>query len=324
MTLHTFINKVFFITIVIFLSFYSGKCSAQQNERRVFLWDVSGSLCPPKGGKTLGGNHLPAVPGGNGLFVDLQESLISAIDWIEEDPRNTIVLVPFQEYSLAVKEVKANKEGKEFLKQYIRNFKYHPHTYTSIVNAMNEFKKLCRPNNINYMFLYTDGKDDYPATKNTFPRPITEWNPANYGFYVIVHKDADIRPIKTPVNFWFVNDAKVKINVCSLPKIISYNFKEDKSRTITLSGHWSNVSSDCRIGLKIEPNPYYKIQVIEDKICNGRISFSLIKKRNPPVKYSLKVELIKCGGDAYTFIAPQEMIINCINKPERSLKISIK
>jgi hypothetical protein len=317
------ISNISFIIYVILFCLIPINNFAQQNERRIFLWDVSGSLCPPKGGKTLGGFALPPIKGGNGLFVDLQKALIGAIDWIEEDPRNTIVLVPFQEYPLAVKEVKANKAGKEFLKRYITNFKYHNHRYTSIVNAMNKFKNLCRSNCINYMFLYTDGKDDNPPTKQIFPRPISEWNSANYGFYVIVHKDADIRPIKTPANFWFVNDAKVNINVCSLPRVISYNIKDDRKRTVSLSGHTSKVSSDCRIKFDVK-DPYYKIKVIDDKVCDGRISFSLIKKGNPPVKHLLKIHLSKVGGDPYTFIAPEVVTVNCINKRERSLKISIE
>lgn len=329
-TSHSFFSLLFFL--IAFLM--PAVAFAQLNERRIFLWDVSGSLLPSvKGEKDLDKSPLPSIASGNGLWKSLKYKLKESIGNIEDDAMNEIVLIPFYTRTLEPVCVKATPEGKQQLKDYITNLHYQSvgNNKTNLVDAIRKYHDMCRDGYVNYLFLFTDGANevgDLQTELNEWNRKSQNPGQYSYGFYILVHPAADVPYIRQAIdkqtNFWVVSDADVSIQICSLPAQVAYNLRDDKNLAVPLSG--SHQKTKGKIGLSLEENPYCTLQTDPTDIEQGEIRFSLGLKdvQDVPERFDLHLKVSYQGESPYTFITPEQLTVHCINKKERTLKISIE
>ena len=322
------------LSTVLLIASLSLNAAAQNGERIVILWDVTGSLLPQKEGmKDLDGSKIPVYSQGNGMWRDLKESIIECIQYAEEDPGNEIIIVTFNDSIRDVYTEKASADGKKSLVDYVRNYKYKGHKYTNIVDPVKKFYSLLGKDKINYMFLFTDGDNDHPATKAQLIPTLDSWTTKTfgqnaYGFYVLVHPDADKSDIRNSVesqdNFWIVKDAKVKIKICSFPSSLKYNVRDEKGpKTISIRGKYAN--ADGRVQL-VANDEYYDIVCSDVAIGNGKLDIEVKPKEGvtPPANHTLSLTPQLSDADPYTFVGPKEISLTVSNLPERNLALTFE
>lgn len=325
-------NNSRFIMLVVGL-LICGQGFAQSGEHIVILWDVTGSLLPQKEGtKDLDGSVIPTYSQGNGMWRPLKEAIIDCIEYAEEDPGNIITIVTFNDGIRDIQSKMASSVGKEELVNYVKNYKYKGHKYTNIVAPVKEFFSLVKKDRINYMFLFTDGDNDDPRTKELFIPTLDSWrnntNDQNaFGFYVLVHPDANKPEIRQSVesqdNFWIVDDAKVRIKICSLPSSLKYNIRDEKGpKTIGIRGKYANAKGEVQL---VSDDTYYDVFCSNSAINNGRIDVEVKPKAgiNPPQSHIVKLTPKLSDADPYTFVGPQKINLEVSNLPERSLNLTI-
>lgn len=305
---------------------------AQNSENIVILWDVTGSLLPDKSGVIDPYNKqtLRTLPGGNGLWVDLKKAVIDCIDYAEENPNNEITVITFNDNIRDIFSMPATEDGKNALIKTVKAYKYKGHSHTNIVDPVRKFYSLLDESKINYMFLFTDGKNDQPATAAQFLPTINSWAEKTkgqnaYGFYVLVHPDADNEGIKNDPehNFWKVPDAKVRIKICSFPSSIKYNIRDEEgAKMVGIRGKYAGAKG--RVTL-IADDPYYDIISSGADISSGEIAIDVKQKAgtNPPAKHSVTLTPQLSGADPYTFVGPKDIILEVSNFPERSLLLTV-
>ena len=319
------------VSVVLLLVSFPLSTLAQNEERIVILWDVTGSLLPSKSGeKDLNGKLIPSFPKGNGMWKPLKRAVIDCIEYTEEDPCNEIIIVTFNDAIRDVFSQRASAVGKQVLVNFVKNYTYKGHKYTNIVDPMNKFYCLLGKDKINYMFLFTDGNDNYPG--NQLIPTLDSWtkktNGMNaYGFYVLVHPDADKPSIRNSVNsqsnFWIVQNPQVRINICSLPSSIKYNVRDEKGpKTINIRGKYASACGGIRLVAK---DKYYDIISTNQAICNGKLSFEIKPKNNVtiPVSHTLTLKPQLLGANQFTFVGPPEIVLSVSNLPEKSLNLTI-
>lgn len=322
------------LSTVLLIASLSLNAAAQNGERIVILWDVTGSLLPQKEGmKDLDGSKIPVYAQGNGMWRDLKEAIIECIQYAEEDPGNEIIIVTFNDSIRDVYTEKASADGKKSLVDYVRNYKYKGHKYTNIVDPVKKFYSLLGNDKINYMFLFTDGDNDHPATKAQLIPTLDSWTAKTfgqnaYGFYVLVHPDADKSEIRNSVesqdNFWIVKDAKVKIKICSFPSSVKYNVRDEKGpKTISIRGKYAN--ADGRVQL-VANDEYYDIVCSDVAIGNGKLDIEVKPKEGvtPPANHTLSLTPQLSDADPYTFVGPKEISLTVSNLPERNLALTFE
>lgn len=322
------------LVMAVLLAMVAAQAGAQNSERIVILWDVTGSLLPQQSGtKDLDGSSIPTWGHGNGMWRPLKEAIIDCIEYAEEDPDNEIVIVTFHDVIRDEFSRRTTAEGKRELVDYVRNYKYQGHTYTNISNPIRKFCALLDANKVNYMFLFTDGAHDVPGTWNQFLQTLGAWSGcargySAYGFYVLVHPDADKPEIRQLVeaqeNFWIVPDAKVRVKICSLPATLKYNVREEKgSKTVAFKGKYAGAMGKVRL---TATDDYYDVVCQETSLSKGRLTIEVKPKSgvNPPPKHTIVLTPHLAGADDYTFIGPQQIELEVSNLPERSLNLAVE
>lgn len=309
--------------------------NAQGNEHVVILWDVTGSLLPQEEGqKDYDGSKLPTCHHGNGLFMDLKRAVIDCIEYAEEDPANKITVIPFNERILDVFTRNLSASGKRDLVKFVKDKKYVSHKYTNLVEPIQKFyNDYLSGNGVKYMFLFTDGDNNKPSTIREFIPTLESWTRRTkgreaYGFYVLVHPDADKphirRAVEAQSNFWIVPDAKVRIKTCTLPSAIKYNVRDEKGpKTINLKGKYSSAKGGVQLEAR---DPYYEVLCSDSSICNGKVGIEVKPKKGValPENHTITLRPEIVGADSYTFVGPEEVKLNVCNLPERSLNLSVQ
>lgn len=307
---------------------------AQSGEHIVILWDVTGSLLPQKSGqKDLDGSPIPTYSLGNAMWKPLKTAVIDCIEYAEEDPGNEITIVTFNDNIRDVFSQKASAEGKQLLVDFVRNYKYQGHKYTNIVEPITKFYNLLGRDRINYMFLFTDGDNDHPSTKELLIPTLNSWKDKTlgrnaFGFYVLVHPDADKPAIRQSVesqdNFWIVNDAKVRIKICSFPSSIKYNVRDEKGpKTIGIKGKYAGANGNVHL---VTNDEYYSVICSDIEIKDGKLNIEVTPKNGvtPPSNHTVVLRPQLSGADPYTFVGPQEISLVVTNLPERNLNVTIE
>ncbi len=320
------------LAIVLLLSICNG-LSAQNNEHIFILWDVTGSLLPSKSGeKDLDGKAIPAYASGNGMWKDLKKAVIDCIEYAEEDPGNEITIVTFHDKIRDIFTRNASDEGKEELVDFVKNYQYQAHKFTNIVAPIKKFYSLIGANKINYMFLFTDGDNDDVGTKDSFIPTLDDWTGKThgnnaFGFYVLVHPDADKPEIRHSVdkqdNFWIVPDAKVRIKICSFPSSLKYNLRDSKGPLdIGLKGKYAGAAGNVRLEADDE---YYDVVCSNTAIKDGRLAVEVKPKNgiNPPANHTITLTPSISGVDNYTFVGPKDIALDVTNLPERNLNLTV-
>lgn len=321
------------LLLIWLLGLVSFSALAQSNEQIVILWDVSGSLLPAKPENDLDGSKTSVWSNGNGLWVDLKKSVIDCIDYAESDPGNEITIVTFNEKIRDIFTRKATDSGKADLKRFVETYKYISHKYTNIVDPVKEFYTRLNSGKINYMFLFTDGEHDEPETSPIFLPTLDSWS-ANttgrdaFGFYVLVHQDADKANIRKSVesqdNFWIVPDAKVRIKICTLPSTIKFNVRDEKGpKSISLCGRYDGAAGEVNL---VTNDDYYDVICTQRDIKDGKIDIE-VKPRvdvTPPSSHTVCLSPVIANADQYTFVGPNVVNLEVSNLPERSVDLTLE
>ena len=318
---------------VLLVSLCPSRSFAQNSEHVVILWDVTGSLLPKeKGKKDLDGKELPTFSTGFDLWVDLKKAIIECINYVDGDPGNEITIIPFNDKVLMKRSESASQDGKNSLIDFVTKFGFPGFSNTNIVAPISEFYSLLKRDQINYMFLFTDGTHNHPANKAAFLPILQSWTDKTkgqnaYGFYVRVHQAAVTPEIRNSVdsqdNFWIVEDAKVRVSICSLPSDLKYNVRDERGPVfINYKGRFTNAKGTVRL---VANDAYYDVICPESAISNGKLSFEVIPKRgvSPPENHTVLLTPQLSGTDQYTFVGPQEISLEVSNLPERSLNLTI-
>ncbi len=265
-----------------------------EKERRIYLWDVSGSLLSHNGkGPDIDrytGDSIKARSQGNGLWMTLKDHLWQSIDKLPNNEQNEIIVIPFYAEPLTEFRAKADSEGKKSIINSIKEFKYPRWVHkkrTNITGALSEFEKIVKTNCCeykNYMFLYTDGLhepvEDQPDIYlssviqkiDSFNSYVTAKGRYIYRFYCLVSPDADpggkISKRESDDNhFWVIKDLNVNVNLLGLGSLeIDYNIcdnpnqgiKKDIKKVIPLNGDCKNFSG--KIVFNVENNEYYNVE----------------------------------------------------------------
>lgn len=306
---------------------------AQNSEHIFILWDVTGSLLPKQSGmKDYNGSLLPTFNNGNGLWMDLKKSIIDCIEYVDEDPENKISIVTFHGAIRDVFTRNADEDGKQELIDIVKGYEYQTNKYTNIVSPVQRFYNSLTGSDIYYMFLFTDGKNNHPDTKDQLISVLDSWTSKTsshkaYGFYVLVHPDADNQDIRQSVekqsNFWIVPDAKVRVKICTLPTSVKYNSRDEKCpKQISIKGNYRGAKGN--IVFKSDDS-FYNVSCVDSAISNGKLAIKLTPKPGVsiPQQHKIVIEPQIENADKYTFIGPEQIVMEVSNLPQRTLDINI-
>ena len=307
--------------------------STRLPEQRIYLWDVSESL----GEK------------GNNLWTPLQTNLIKAIEAIPVNPLNRIVLIPFYSNPQPPFEEYATEEGKNNIIKAIKEKGSKPVSdvsfgggqFTNIAAAIKKFHQIAKPGYKNYMFLYTDGKQEDSNGRtcmSILEKELGNWNSntssktKKYGFYYLVHPDADNDYIHSTEekhdNFWVIDKADVSINIISFPEGYSYNvYAKDTldvgNHSIGIEGDYINFEGD----IKLEANDSLFDFIFRPNMKDGYVDVKVTPKREYIAEGTYPIT-VSVGYDGektpYSFIENTSFEIKCINKREHSAEVSLR
>ena len=284
-------------------------------ERRVYYLDCSYSMLELK------------------IWDLVRDNLINAIDNVSDETTELIV-IPFADNTLknpVLKPIKAfaTKSGKEMLKNTINRLPMTKNTMTYHYIPFNDFyANRVDESRVTYMFLMTDGQDedrDCLAKKKLLPQWSNRFGDRNvFGFYVMLHKEAKDssieRIIDSQKHLWKVETADVNINLVRLQSNAIFNIKNDKYFDLPIYGD----SKDMNFIASFQNTCPFKVNRLEKNGSKLRIWVNVDKKEQIPESsiVSLKVKMEGCGP--YDFLVTDQINIKCENKPERSLKISVR
>ena len=183
------ILAVFFITV----SNYSQQPERFKETRNIYLFDVTLSMW----GKSAGAKDI---------FNEVRSELIEVIK-ATNNPATEIVVVTFQDKIIKTWEEKATKEGKDRIIAELNkiNVENVPKQNTNIYAAWKKGRELIDPNDINVVFLLTDGEHSVKHTpKKLLYQEVNDWgnfsrNTDNYAFLVELTEQAADPDLRTAV-----------------------------------------------------------------------------------------------------------------------------
>ena len=284
-------------------------------ERRVYYLDCSYSMKSLK------------------IWDKVRDNLKMAIDNVADETTELIV-IPFTDrrsthFPLPVFCEFATNDGKKNLKNAVDNMICEKACNTIHQVPLEDFmKNRIDSSKITYMFLMTDGQNEDEICE--FNDSLNKWgsyfsDKNVYGFYVMLHKEAKNlkveQIIKRQEHLWKVETADVDINLIRLEDKATFNIRSEKYIEIPIFGKLT--SKD--IQLELVPNDFYEIsqyEILEKNLriyLKGKHSQSIL-----PELVDLKLSSKYVGNDDYTFLVTENIFLTCINKKERSLRISIK
>lgn len=303
------------ILLVLVLNIANTMYAQLLQERRVYYLDCSYSMKSLK------------------IWDKVRDNLKNAIDNVSDETTELIV-IPFTDrrtthFPLPIFSEFATVNGKRNLKNAIDqmlcdkacNTIHHVPLEDFVSNRVNTSK-------ITYMFLMTDGQNEKEISQ--FENLLNQWgnrfsNKNVYGFYVMLHKEAKNPKVEQIIeeqeHLWKVETADVNINLIRFDDKATFNIRGDKFVEIPVYGKVDNTS----IQLEVESNDCYEIDRYDVLDNNLRI---YLKGKQPqsllPDLISLYIKSTYIGNDNYTFLVSDNIQLTCINKKERSLRISIK
>ncbi len=303
------------IIVVCFLSTTNIVFAQLQQERRVYYLDCSYSMKSLK------------------IWDKVRENLKTAIDNVGDETTELIV-IPFTDrrvnhFPLPVYTEFATLKGKQNLMKAIDGMicdkacnTVHNVPFSDFISNRIDSSK------ITYMFLMTDGQNELEIPE--FEKSLNQWgnrfgNKNVYGFYVMLHKDAKNpkieQIIKQQEHLWKVETADVNINLIRFDDKATFNIRGDKFVEIPIYGKIDSKS----IQLEMESNDCYEIEHYEILSNNLRIYIKGKKSQSLiPDLMELDLKPTYIGNGNYTFIVSDNIMLTCMNKKERSLRISIR
>jgi len=311
------------------------KAASHRLERRIYLLDVTLSM--------KGFNNSPNI------YKRVINALTTEVSSIS-DPSTEIVILPFQDKVLGCFSAKATEAGKDRLIKQVCNFNYADTTYTNLFLPIKYAKKnFIKNDRRNLLFLLTDGCHNDPKTSiNLFKRELCNWgiyskgNDA-YAFYVLLTNEAepsdDIKKIikETDRLDMFSDPGKLQFVMVQMPSEIKINLEDDHGKRISIKLiSDKEIPEGARLRLELNKNPNFRVDqecVVKNNMINLDLQllhpYDSLKMVLPvheiiPMKTKLVngENIQKCTGKRILYCAG-DCPIDIINKPEKTLKISI-
>ena len=301
--------------LVLVLSFANTAHAQLLQERRVYYLDCSYSMKSLK------------------IWDKVRDNLKMAIDNVTDETTELIV-IPFTDrrsshFPLPVFSEYATNDGKRNLKGAIDKMICDKACNTVHHVPLEDFvNSRIHTSKITYMFLMTDGQNELEIPE--FEDLLNKWgsyfsDKYVYGFYVMLHKEAKNSKVEQIIerqeHLWKVETADVDINLIRLEDKATFNIRGEKYIEIPIYGKLTGKD----IQLELVPNDFYEInqyEILENNLriyLKGKHSQSIL-----PELIDLKLSSKYVGNDDYTFLVTENIFLTCINKKERSLRISIK
>lgn len=267
----------------------------------------------------------------NKIWDDVCNNLKKAIDNVN-DETTELVVIPFalgHNGGTKVLNAMATKEGKETLKNQISSIVPSKSSMTYHYIPLQDFYfNRVNPAKVTYMFLMTDGQDEY-GDKGKFLSMLKQWQEKYgdknvYGFYVMLHKSALNKNIvnicENQKHLWKVETADINVNLTRLQNSAVFNARNDDYFDLPIYGN-ENVTLNAKFD---SSSPYYvEKTTTENGTFRVYVKFSGDVYDLPVSKeFSLFVKMENAGK--YDFLVTDIVKVKCENKPERSLKITIK
>ena len=305
-------KRVIFIVLSICLC--SQMFAQRLQERRVYYLDCSYSMVKP-----------------NKIWDKVCENLINAIDNVEDETTELFV-IPFafdgnDHDVLDAYQEFATQEGKNQLKAKIKAIKPSTTSMTYHKNPINDFYNNHRVtgNRITYMFLMTDGKDEW-HDKTIFPNKLRQWQSLYgsqnvYGFYVMLEKSArnpqvsDI--INTTDHLWEVETADVNINLIRFEDGCKFNVRTDEYVDIPVFGKIEHLTFD----VSCEDN-CYKIKQIEKESDFIRlyINHPNCEVSSLPRDEQIIINIKAKDTQKFDFLVTERIHVLCHNKKVKGIR----
>ncbi len=322
------------ILLFIFLLFFCFEAFSQsKSQRRIYLWDVTLSM---KG-------YQDKTPDIYDNIVDFLKREINSLT----DESTEVVVLPFQEKILENWTVRATEEGKKEIINRIIKYNNDIVTGTNIVQPIKEIQqRLIKNDKRNMLFLLTDGKQT--GGNKDLLSIIRNWeqyakiNDA-YAVYVMLTKGAEDEEVVNAINQ--TNDIEVirepgEIDWIDLQpaKLVKFNIKDD-------NGKPANIALICKKNIALPENIKVRVSSMDNPyvmfdetvvIKNSNISFkltynyqqlrdSLSEMMSIPIRVELQnQEEIKKNTKKIILLSPNDLELQLINKPEKTLKINVK
>jgi len=307
-----------------------------KSQRRIYLWDVTLSM---KGyqGKTPD------------IYDDVVKFLEQEINSIT-DENTEIVVCPFQEKILATWKVKADKSGKKEIIRQIKTYNNNDVTNTNIVKPIQDIQaNIIADDKRNLLVLLTDGKHSEKfGGSGELLRLIKGWGEyadKNYAYalYVVLTQEGlpdreIVNAIEQEKNIMLIEPDKLVEMIDLQPsELIKINIKDDKTAQIPLTYRQSvKLPDGIKMQITAEDSVLNINQIVNIK--DGKIVFD-VKYKKPyntlktelaettrlplHIKLVNKEDIEKTEGKI-VYLTKEELQLELINRPEKTLKISIK
>jgi hypothetical protein len=313
-----------------FIFFLQSNAQSKSN-RRIYLWDVTLSM------KGYQGNTADIYD----KIVKFLENEINSIS----DESTEIVVCPFQETILDTWKANASDAGKQTIIDKIKAYNNPKVTGTNIVVPIQSAQnKLIKPDKHNLLILLTDGKQT--GGNDSLLQLISKWEKyANindaFALYVMLTEEAIcqdiIDTIKKTDNIEVVTKPGQAAMIDLQPSNpIKVNLKNDKTATISFN-YKKGVILPSNINIQVYSNNQCLTINQKTTLKDSKISFTINYKKDYntlkiqlaettkiPLKISIdnRDELKEAGKIVY--LTKENLTLELINKPEKTLKISIK
>ena len=290
--------------------------SQPMKERRVYYLDCSYSMVKP-----------------NNIWDEVCENLKNAINKIE-DETTELMVIPFaydtqHHHTLKAIRALATSNGKKEIIKEINAIKPTTKTKTFHCDPLSDFYNNRETNRVTYMFLMTDGADE-DIQKKTVNELLPQWggkygNKNVFGFYVMLDKAArniNIENlIKKQQHLWLVETADINIRLIRLQNHSVFNVRNDHYIDLPIYGNPK--------GLKFSANfPESSPLTVKGVSIKGNHLHvdieSTINTHQLPMKTNELLHISAQGLGDYDFLVTENITVECHNKPERSLKISVR
>ena len=334
-------KKTVFLSLWVLLALPSIGQETPKLTQRIYLWDVTLSM--------KGYPYDGTVPD---VYDDVVLYLEKCINEVK-DESTEIYILPFQERVLDTWSANATIEGKKYLINKIKTYQNNNRTNTNISGPINEVKKnIISKSSDRYTFfaLLTDGKQNIFGGMQALVDELNSWDQYafekhSYLLYVMLTPEAEdtaltntldelnygegVHPNDSQLDVLdLIPESKVKVNLID-DKYIVVPFSNNSSTAIPAGINVRYSTTGAPDGVQLEGNATIENGAIQIKADYGT-SVDSLKLTLPDVStFSLNMEItnkndIKSRDKKIILLTNSTTQVELINKPEKTLKISIK
>lgn len=290
-----------------------------KSEKRIYLVDVTASMV----GK--GEVETPDI------FGKVKEELCATLKDIER-PETEIVLIPFTK--VPHRPIRGLVSDCDSLVREIGKMDIQPGN-TNIAGAWERGLRELDSTKVNYMFLLTDGLHNCGPEKEELYRLLREWKELSAGKYMFAYyvmltpnaKEMEIAKIVDETQqMWLIESMDVNVSFLVTDMQQSANVNQDNRLSLRfVSNNREIFNKNMDFTLRIEENPYYRLEKVRVDFSNRCVRFEMSEKlprMKMPTQCDLKV-FIEYDREKYPlcFFTPDVIDFRVINRGVRKMTI---